>query len=439
MVLTKETYLLHFIAALLALAALWVFGRMQHKRRAVVPRRRRPADLFSGRGTPPEAAPASPTPRRLDGGDVARVWAVGLGSIVAFYSSFGCYPGGVRGLLDTFVYMQAKGTASEAGHAKEFFYWMKLLGYYEWPALAGLLIAPFVAVPRSLLAGFTLVVTGVTMLCIDIISITSIATTLRPVDNLPPNLGLTNLGSIGALAAYSGVGFFLAAPARDRRIQWFALYGLASFTAYALIAYKTPWCAVNFLWPLCFVAGYALDRLCEVGSNLLVALVTVMLCAASVEDSHRLNFVNPVSDALPSTREDKPEVERYAYVQTIFDINRLLVPIRALLEQNPRHREMSGVVFGEAFPLIWELNDFPNVRFEEAAVELPSYDSDFLIVPDARRDAIEPQLVGIYFREPFLLRGGGEPAWLYLQAERFRSVLPAERIPEVKPRVPMFR
>jgi hypothetical protein len=72
-------------------------------------------------------------------------------------------------------------------------------------------------------------------------------------------------------------------------------------------------------------------------------------------------------------------------------------------------------------------------------VELPSYDADFLIVPDQRRDAIEPQLVGIYFREPFLLRGGGELCWLYLQAERFRPVLPAERVPEVKPRVPMFR
>jgi hypothetical protein len=172
---------------------------------------------------------------------------------------------------------------------------------------------------------------------------------------------------------------------------------------------------------------------------MLVALVTVMLCAGSAQDAYRLNFVNPVNDALPPTREDKPDADRYAYVQTTFDIHRLLDPIRALVRQSAKHRELSGLVFGESFPLMWELNDFPNVRFEDPSVELPSYDADFLIVPDARRDAIEPQLVGIYFREPFLLRGGGEPSWLYLQAERFRPVVASERIPELKPRVPMFR
>ena len=93
----------------------------------------------------------------------------------------------------------------------------------------------------------------------------------------------------------------------------------------------------------------------------------------------------------------------------------------------------------EPFPLIWELNDFPNVRFEDPQVQLPSYDADFLIIPDGRLDEIEPQLVGMYYREPIILRGGGEHGWLYLQAERFRPVLANERIPEVKPRVPMFR
>jgi hypothetical protein len=187
------------------------------------------------------------------------------------------------------------------------------------------------------------------------------------------------------------------------------------------------------------VLGYALDRLCYVGSRLLVALVTVLLCAASTQDAYHLNFVNPVNDALPPTREDRPDGDRYAYVQTTFDIDSLLIPTRELERRSARNRELSGIVLGEVFPLIWELNDFPNVRFEASNIELPSYDADFLIVPDGRREEIEPQLVGIYFREPFVLRGGGEPSWLYLQAERFRPVLPSDRVPEVKPRVPIFR
>ncbi len=442
MVLTKETYLLHFIAAFLALGALALFRRLNGERKPMLPpRRRRPADLFTGRRGSAETESAPP---ELSGADVAKVWFVSLGLIVAFYSSFGLHWQGVRGLLDTFAYMHVKGTHGESGHNKEFVYWVKLLAYYEWPALAGFLVSFFLAVPRSLIAGATLVVTGVAMLCVDIIAVSSLAPEFRPFDYLRPNfpnpdLALTTLGGAGILAMISGVGFFLAVPARDLRIRWFALYGLASFSAYSLIPYKTAWCSVNFIWVFCLVAGYALDRLCFTGSRMMVALVTVLLSVGSVQDTWHLNFVNPVNDALSQTRADKPEGDRYAYVQTTFDINRLLIPLRELVAANPRNRDLTGVILGEPFPLIWELNDFPNIRFEDSRVELPAYDADFLIVPDDRRDVIEPQLVGIYFREPYQPRGGGDASWLYLQAERFRPVLPAERTPEVKPRVPQFR
>src|SRR6187402_1431019 len=114
--------------------------------------------------------------------------------------------------------MHAKGTENtESGHHKEFFYWAKLMAHYEWPALAGLFAAFFLAVPRSLLAGCELVVIGVGMLCSDIIENSRLAELLKQSDYLPPNLGLTNLGSFGAFAAVSGVGFFLALPARDKR------------------------------------------------------------------------------------------------------------------------------------------------------------------------------------------------------------------------------
>jgi uncharacterized protein (TIGR03663 family) len=133
MVLTKETYLLHFIAALLALGALALFRRMDgHQKPMLPPRRRRPADLFTGRGVSVEPQVG---PRELSGTDVAKVWAVSIGLIVAFYSSFGFHWQGLRGLLDTFAYMQVKGTYGESAHNKEFLYWVKLLVYYEWPAL----------------------------------------------------------------------------------------------------------------------------------------------------------------------------------------------------------------------------------------------------------------------------------------------------------------
>ena len=436
MVLTKETYLLHFIAALLSLGALWLFNKLP---RQPSTRRSRPADLFSGRIPLPNASETEQPPRDITGKDVIIVWAVSIGLLVAFYSGFGFYWSGVAGIVETFGPMGHKATFGEEGHNKELLYWIKLLAYYEWPALAGFLAAPFLALPRSLIVGWAVVIGGITMLGVDLFRISGLADAQVSFDRLAPNLGLGSGGSIGVLAILAGTGLLLAIPAQNIGVRWMALYGLASLAGYSLIPYKTPWCAVNFVWPFCFVLGYAFDRLWTGGPRWLIMLVASMLVAASAQDTYRLNFVNPVDDSLPPTHESMPNGARYAYVQTTFDINKLLVPVRTLVTQNRLNRQMRGMIFGEVFPLIWELNEFPYVTFHDPGAQLASYDADFLIVPDERREDIESQLFGIYFREPYLPRGAGEPSWLYMQAERFRPVLPSTRTPEIKPRVPLFR
>jgi uncharacterized protein (TIGR03663 family) len=435
MVLTKETYLLHFIAALLSLGALWLF-KLGHRAST---RRARPADLFSGHTPTPNASAAVQPLRGITGNDVILVWVVSIGLLVAFYSGFGFHWPGVAGIVETFGPMRDKATFGEEGHNKELLYWIKLLAYYEWPALAGFLVAPFLALPRSLVAGWIVIIAGIAMVGGDLMGIPGFGDAPGSFDHLAPDLRLGTVGSAGMLAIHAGVGLLLAVPAQNLGMRWLALYGVASLAGYSLIAYKTPWCAVNFIWPFCFVLGYALDRLCVVAPRWLVTLVAAMFVAASASDTYRLNFINPVDDSLPPTHESMPDGARYAYVQTTFDINQLLIPVHALVARSPSHRQMRGIVLGERFPLIWVLNDFPFVEFHDADVQLATYDADFLIVPDERREDIESQLIGIYFRQSYLPRQSGEPSWLYLQAERFRAVLPAARTPEVKPRVPLFR
>jgi hypothetical protein len=301
----------------------------------------------------------------------------------------------------------------------------------------GLLAAPFLGLRRSLLAGFVLMLTGVTMVATDIISLSAVPWEQRTADFLAPNIALTSFGAMGILSTFAGIAFFVAVPAKDAVLQWLALYGLASFAGYTLIPYKTPWCSVNFLWPFCFVAGYVIHRLAATPLRVLAIATAALICAGSLYFGWLINFITPTRDALPPTREDMPEGERYAYVQTTFDIQKLLRPVRTLIAQNRLHRNMRGLVLGEAFPLTWELNDLPNVAFHEPTDLLSSYDADFLIIPDIRREEIESQLVGIYFREAYQSRGGTNAGWLYLQAPRFQSVFPAERAPEVKPRIPL--
>jgi uncharacterized protein (TIGR03663 family) len=472
MVLTKETYIVHFVAAVLALVFI---GIPIYFSRSAASRRPRPADLFNGPeedAEPPE--PATPTrPDAIQTRDVLAAWGVSFGLLVAFYSGFGFNWAGVEGMLTTFAPMQVKATDGEVAHNKEAFYWLKLMAYYEWPALAGLLAALFVALPRSIWAGALLVIGGVGLLCVDLkdhpgmgwgttteeitaqaiaekMPLVMVKVAARPADFLRPNLRLTDAGVVGAAAILIGLGFFLAKPAPERAVRWLALYGLASFAAYSLIPYKTPWCSINFLWPFCLVLGCVLDRMTKTVSAPATALVTGLLLSANLHDAYRLNYgreipnatravdrITPVHDALPATDPaTRAEGDRYAYVQTTFDINHLLTPLDKLIAQDPRNRQITGYVFGEEPPLKWYLNDMPNVYFFSAKERLKAYDAGFLIVPETLADTVEASLSTRYYRSPYEPRGGGDACLLYLEAARFGPVLDPERVPEFIPLKP---
>jgi uncharacterized protein (TIGR03663 family) len=114
-VLTKETYVVHFAALALAIFCLW-----------------------------PEWKPA---PRAAIPGakEVIAIVAVCAGLIVFFYSGGFLHWESLPGLAFTFAPWLATGTGGESGHEKEWWYWLSLLGRYEWPALIGLLAAPWLA------------------------------------------------------------------------------------------------------------------------------------------------------------------------------------------------------------------------------------------------------------------------------------------------------
>jgi uncharacterized protein (TIGR03663 family) len=134
MILTKETYFIHLGCFLLAVPCLLVW-------QAISPSR--PAEPLSPRRwTPPQAAGAV---------------LVAAFVIVLFYSGAGLHWPGVAGLWETYAAWNKTGMEADGGHAKtayetanlsffghtwEFkthlnYYWLALMGRYEWPALIG--------------------------------------------------------------------------------------------------------------------------------------------------------------------------------------------------------------------------------------------------------------------------------------------------------------
>ena len=430
MVLTKETYLLHLLAALLAWAMIRIFSPARGGRP-------RPADLFKGTASEPQETPRAEFSIR----DITRVALVSVGIVASFYSGFFMNWAGLNGLWKTMAEMMKKGGGGD-GHEKEMLYWLKLLAHYEWPALAGMAAALILALPRWRIGGMILLAVGAVFAGIDHYLSPAPGTEER-IEFLLPRLGLHAHGSLGVGIAITGLCMIFAMPARDARIRWCALYGLGSLAAYSLIPYKTPWCIVNIIWPFALTLGHAMRELGILTRLLLVNLVGLLILLPPAIDSLRLNFndrterPNPTLDSLPPLPDGSfIDGDRYAYVQTNFDINNLLQPISQLVALDPANRQLVGHVIGESFPLSWLLNDFPNVRFHEPEDTLENCDADFLLIPNARTTDIEPRLRGIYYRQPHRSRGFGASCTLYLLADRFRSVMPAGREPELVPRVP---
>ncbi len=114
-ILTKETWVIHVAALLIAAVCAWLIGHwLKAPLENQVPSKYRalPDDLLLG-------------------------GAVAVAVIAFFYSGGLLDPGGIRGFFQAYRKWFETGTAGESGHEKEWYYWFQLLGAYEWPAIVG--------------------------------------------------------------------------------------------------------------------------------------------------------------------------------------------------------------------------------------------------------------------------------------------------------------
>ena len=423
MVLTKETYVLHFAAAFAAWwVGRWMFPAPPHDERT------RPAALFGVE----DAAPAEVRAAFLRS-DVVFVVGVCVAVVVALYSGLFLYWRGVAGIFETFVHMAKKGwTASEDGHHKEFLYFVKLLGIYEWPALAGFAITPVFALRRSAWAG------GVTLGCGVLLAIGSwfwaagqpvAVHTYHFIEPVLKTAGVpwTTAMSLGVCLAAIGACWLVAIPLECPRMRFLALYGLASVAAYSFVSYKTPWCVINLLWPFWFLLGHVFDRMTLRSDGRLVVVLGCILAMAPLLDAHRINLVDPTAPTEP-----------YIYVQQTRDLELLTIPVAKLLSRDPMRRNMTGYVICDSpQPLPWALPELPNVTIQSHIGPITFGDADFLLVHESRVEEVESQLLDIYFRSRFRFYIPDDNHQLYLRAATFHDAVEPGRVAEFHRRIPL--
>ena len=479
-ILTKETYLVHFACFAAAVPVLWLLEEYLPSRRPLL-------------GPPPPLAPdegehnlwnaddASPryverflatcAPQRYRPEDLWLVLGVCVGLLVFFYSGNFYHWAGLGDVFTTFKFWGKKAGEGE-GHNKPFIYWTRLVLRNEPLAAVGLLACLRWVVPPLSTTRFRTLGATVLVLCLGFVAwemspdfhfnekvfgpgledwteharqaidsheesfFRRWQTTLSPRAAAGEYLLLFRWAEgIVTVVFLGGAVSCLALPAStDWRLRLAAIAGPGTMLAYSLIPYKTPWCAISFLWPFFFTAAAGLAEILEryplPAEQWAVRGAGTVLAGVSAWWMTDLNFVRPTDDKLD-----------YVYVQTFNDMWRITEPLLALAQDHPEeYTKMHGVILcGSTYPLPWVLGDFTGIGYYSAGSKPQDYRADFLLVESNRVAEAEEHLDADYYKEEVQLRPALGELELYFRASLFRPYFPDDRTPEFhapKPAVP---
>ena len=371
MILTKETYILHIVCALLALIAFKISHWL-----SPIPDARRVQQSW-------------------DYVDLAVVSATGIALIVFFYSGTFRHWSGVRGIFGAYAPWFETGSHGH-GHDKPPYYWLGLITRYEWPVLAGLVLCLFWRSFKTFSLRY-LAIYGVGTLAAY--SIVNYKTPWCIISIVWPFLFI-----FGAMLSLVPLKF---KPAIYRRVAIVLFVFLVFAVTYAF------WKKFDHAWPFALILGAALLLITLRSAEMTRALIAVLLCG-SLGWTIVLNFFRCTTDT-----------EQYVYVQTYNDVWKLSRPLLTLAKRNPLYYHLVGhLIRPSSYPLPWLLGDFPNVGYYEHEKMPTKMDADFLLVQEEKIAEVESKLRETYFTEPLTIRPYQDTSKAFFNAKRFQEFFP---------------
>jgi uncharacterized protein (TIGR03663 family) len=186
------------------------------------------------------------------------------------------------------------------------------------------------------------------------------------------------LGTIGGLIA--------AIQGRDRLWVFIGLWALGITLAYSLLAYKTPWIALNMLLPLALLGGLAIREAALLPRWRPVAVGAVVLAtAASAFLAYDLNYVNYDTDS--------PRYP-YVYVHSTREMLTMLDQIEDVAADQGTGTDTGiTIVSPDYWPLPWYLRDYPKAGFW-GRLEDVTLDQPIIIANTNQREQLEPLIAG---------------------------------------------
>lgn len=274
---------------------------------------------------------------------------VAVGISVLFFSSFGTHG---RGPLDSILTYQnyiGKGTEGLTGHEKPWSYYFQLLGWNR--------------VGKGRVWSELLI------------------------------LGLAMLGLIFAITGKQ---------IRGNRRLWrvFAIFAVLMIAIYSLLAYKTPWLALNFMHPIILLAALGTCGLVRLMPRLPLAAIVV---AGVAYGTYNLGVQCQRGNWQFHSDPRNP----YAYTQTAPDLLKLVDRIRDIRALHPADKNMVVKIMGtEYWPLPWYLRDMPNIGYWRDSLPEQDLEAPIIVASTEMQDALDEQLQDEYFIDFKGLRPG---------------------------------
>src|SRR5256714_1330762 len=347
MILTKETYIIHIGCAVIAAFVTWISHKITRL---------------------PDAKPVR---QRWTYLDLLVLSITAIAVIVFFYSgTFLNWPG-VAGLWKTFDAWFKTGSQG-AGHEKDWWYWLMLIGRYEQPVALGLLLC----------------------VCCQFLR----------------HVGLRYLAiyGVGTLIAYSIVKY--KTPWCIISIVWPLLFIFG---------------AVANLFPVMFRRA----AVAIMSVTLVVSLgFSISLNYFRCSTWNEFNWTKERS--IVQNVEAFWTWQPYVYVQTYNDVWKLTKPLLRLAKSNPTYYQMVGhLIRTSTYPLPWMLGDFTKVGYYEHNNMPDKLDGDFLLVQEDKIQEVEAKLHDTYYTELMTIRPYQDYSKLYFNAKVFAKIFPG-RVPE---------
>ena len=377
MILSKETYILHVICAIIALPVCALSNRFSE---------------MEDRGRAQQS---------WNYVDLTVVLGTSIALIVAFYSGFFFHWNGVKDLFAAFKPWFQTGKEGH-GHEKAWYYWIALIGHYELPAFAGFLTCLFALRFKSAILRY-LAIYGVGMLMAY--SIVKYKTPWCIISFIWPFLFI-----LGAMATI--------APLRFKGVtyRWFGLIVIGAILAAVLYSVTADWPSTwDHMWPYSLAAGLGLLLLILI-DRALTEIFTVLLIVWSLGHCIWLNYFRCTTDTEP-----------YVYVQTYNDIYKFTDPIIRLAHADPRAYQLVGhIIRPSPYPLPWILGDFGRVGYYEKDNMPDPLDADFLLVQQDKIQTVESKMHGSYYTLPATVRPYQDTSKAYFSAKIFKSFFPGK-------------